>query len=966
VAVADSFTTAEDVALSPSAPGLLANDSDVDAGTALAILNPGTYAIGFGTVYANITVQSNGDYTLALDNAAVQSLGQGQSLRQAFFYTVSDGYVATPPALPSDRAFGTLDITIEGANDAPVTLADTAGVTEDVPLTASGNVLANDSDVDQGTTLAVGTPGTFAGAYGTLAISVDGSYTYTLDNGAAAVQALREGQTALERFDYAASDGFTSTPGSLTVTVTGANDAPLAAADSASLQEDFLVTASGNVLVNDRDPDAGTVLAAVLMGSSAGAYGTLSLGSDGSYTYLLSNASSAVQGLHAGQVVTDTFAYAATDGLASSTSALTITITGANDAPFTAPDTASVGEDGVLSASGNVLGNDSDADAGTTLAVSNAGTYAGTYGTLTLGADGGYGYALNNGANAVQSLRAGQVVSDVFAYTASDGIVGTPGSLTVSVTGANDAPLLATPIADQSANAGAPFSFTFAANTFTDIDQGDVLSYRASLADGSPLPSWLSFDGATRTFTGTPPGGGGDGCGCDCGGGATTADIRVTATDLASASASDVFKLSVSGGGDGGGGRLIVGTAGNDVLTGTACDDVIDGRQGGDTMSGGKGDDTYFVDQSCASGHGNEGVGNGEDPPPPGHDYNQNDGPGTSPGNPGSSPYNGSSQGGSDCSGPGCVADLVVEKANEGYDTVYASVDYTLPDNVEEVHLLGCDNLDATGNGLANVLEGNSGDNVLSGGAGADTYVYSLGGGKDVIDEKGAAGQTDTLKLQGMAASSVRLARSGNNLVVDFPGRDGRVTLKDWFSSSANRVERFQFDDGTVWDEAKIRSQVGKKVAPVYGDSSPVSYPDQRRADDCHGSSSGGDPHDDGCGSSRYDDTCRSDTDEAILRRLRQPVSFSFDEIMQALGDTGPTLSAAEIARRWAAARSYFCDDGDCHDSQADAFPSLKDLGLSLASQTGCGFGFEGSTGEQGSCGGMQSFQGLSEGFRRL
>ena len=55
-----------------------------------------------------------------------------------------------------------------------------------------------------------------------------------------------------------------------------------------------------------------------------------------------------------------------------------------------------------------MLANDSDADPGDTLRVSNPGTYTGSYGTLTLNTDGGYSYVLANGSAAVQSLRAGQ------------------------------------------------------------------------------------------------------------------------------------------------------------------------------------------------------------------------------------------------------------------------------------------------------------------------------------------------------------------------------------------------------------------------------------------------------------------------------------------------------------------------------------------------------------------------------
>src|SRR5204862_7343679 len=101
----------------------------------------------------------------------------------------------------------------------------------------------------------------------------------------------------------------------------------------------------------------------------------------------------------------------------------------------------SVSEDGTLTTSGNLLANDSDIDNGTALAVANAGTYVGTYGTLTLNADGSYSYSLNNGSSAVQSLRQGQSVSDVFAYLATDGLAQTSGSLSVGVAGVNDAPV---------------------------------------------------------------------------------------------------------------------------------------------------------------------------------------------------------------------------------------------------------------------------------------------------------------------------------------------------------------------------------------------------------------------------------------------------------------------------------------------------------------------------------------------
>ncbi len=94
---------------------------------------------------------------------------------------------------------------------------------------------------------------------------------------------------------------------------------------------------------------------------------------------------------------------------------------------------------------------------------------------------------------------------------------------------ANTAPIVANPIASQNATYGTVFSFTVPANTFSDADAGQTLSYNAS-----GLPAWLAFDSATRTFSGTPPALG-------------SANITITATDNGSPalSASTTFDLVV-------------------------------------------------------------------------------------------------------------------------------------------------------------------------------------------------------------------------------------------------------------------------------------------------------------------------------------------------------------------------------------------------------------------------------------
>ena len=76
--------------------------------------------------------------------------------------------------------------------------------------------------------------------------------------------------------------------------------------------------------------------------------------------------------------------------------------------------------------------------------------------------------------------------------------------LQVTVNNTNDGPVASVIIADQSTNEDAGFSFTVPPASFSDVDVGDSLTLSATLADGSPLPAWLSFDAATQTFSGTP------------------------------------------------------------------------------------------------------------------------------------------------------------------------------------------------------------------------------------------------------------------------------------------------------------------------------------------------------------------------------------------------------------------------------------------------------------------------------
>ena len=95
-------------------------------------------------------------------------------------------------------------------------------------------------------------------------------------------------------------------------------------------------------------------------------------------------------------------------------------------------------------------------------------------------------------------------------------------------------PTVATAIPDQSATAGTAFSYVFPANTFSDADTSDTLTYTATKADDTALPTWLSFAAGTRTFSGTPQA-------ADAG----TVAVKVTASDGNGGSVSDAFDITV-------------------------------------------------------------------------------------------------------------------------------------------------------------------------------------------------------------------------------------------------------------------------------------------------------------------------------------------------------------------------------------------------------------------------------------
>lgn len=213
------------------------------------------------------------------------------------------------------------------------------------------------------------------------------------------------------------------------------------------------------------------------------------------------------------------FQFQVSDGQAySSSSTMTIRVVAVNDPPtISGTPTTSVAEDS--SYSFKPVANDPDGGK-LTFDIANKPVWA-TFNAATGELS---GTPINENVG---------VYSDIV-ISVSDGIDTTElPAFTLTVTDTNDAPTLATPITDQVTKTGGTFNFVVPAGTFQDIDATDTLTLSAALEAGS-LPSWLQFDVATGTFSGTPTS-------RDVG----NLNLKVTATDKSGASISDVFVLTV-------------------------------------------------------------------------------------------------------------------------------------------------------------------------------------------------------------------------------------------------------------------------------------------------------------------------------------------------------------------------------------------------------------------------------------
>jgi VCBS repeat-containing protein len=266
--------------------------------------------------YGQFSINAAGVWTYTM-NTAHDEFVAGQTYTDSLTVTTADG---TPK---------TITVSINGTNDAAVITGTAAQtLTETNAAQSTGGALIA-TDVDSSSAFVAQSNVAGSNGYGKFSINAAGVWTYTMN---AAHDEFVAAQTYSDSLTVATADG---TPNTISVSINGTNDAPVAFDDVGEVAEDGVQVASGNVLANDTDADTGAVLTVPgLPGGSQlmqGTYGSLVLESDGGYTYTLDNA--AAQSLEAGSSYTEVFQYQAHDGYAlSNLGQIQITVSGAYDA----------------------------------------------------------------------------------------------------------------------------------------------------------------------------------------------------------------------------------------------------------------------------------------------------------------------------------------------------------------------------------------------------------------------------------------------------------------------------------------------------------------------------------------------------------------------------------------------------------------------------------------------------------
>lgn len=456
--------------------------------------------------YGSLSVK-NGVWTYTLDNTKAGELKFGDSFEESFEvkaeFIDQDGNAQEYEQTVTITVFGTDDkavIGVDTTEPADYSIVEAGGINNaiDNDNTASGKLTVADQDDGDAAAFQVEA---IAGKYGVLNIAADGTWTYTLDNDAEAVQKLTSGQQVADTLTVYSSDKTASK--SITVNITGANDIGSividdtvvgkgeviegngpknSVKDTVDHDEDATlengdpnpnptpeVSAFGKLKLN-ADPDGGAAaFKALTAAQMAGQYGSFALNVEtGEWTYTLDEAKAdalpateMVEDEEGNQIPVDVVrteklvVYSA-DSLASL--AIEVNIKGADDGPVSINsqliDTLAIEDtdkDGDVAASGTVSVVDPDGgDAMVVVMEQDTNASVAKYGTFAFDGDTGeWTYSLDNAL--ADSLKNGEIKTEKLVVVAKvDDEVYATKTILVSVKGANDkAEITVTPAAED-------------------------------------------------------------------------------------------------------------------------------------------------------------------------------------------------------------------------------------------------------------------------------------------------------------------------------------------------------------------------------------------------------------------------------------------------------------------------------------------------------------------------------------
>lgn len=484
--------------------------ASTSGGSAIPLSNAALLAAFTPSLAPDSTGHLIGDvhWTFALADASTNFLGGGETLTLVYHVAVTDPSGATAVQDVTVTILGTNHPVVITSGPESTTVSELAGTTgsaaiDTTPTVPAGTLAFTDADTGDAHTVAVtlaptSGPTVPAATQADLATALTTTLHDSTGTGSGSIDwnfaipdhdldYLAAGETLTVNYNVKVSDATTSATQTVSVVITGANDAVAITSgpQSASVAEQAGVTGSTSLDTTTPVPTGTLAFTDVDLSDthSVGIAINSAITSDGSLipdntmadlqTALLTTLhdstnsgsggidwSFAIQDkdvdfLGAGQTLTVVYDVTVSDGATSSTQQVTVTVTGAQDPltvnPLTAEAADTVAADtGSFVAFGNLISDagDGGGDSGITLSISavdgqaaNVGTFVtGTYGNLLVFSDGTYLYQAN--AN-LDPLQVGDHRTDQFNFTVADSLGRTQTTtLTLNVDGADDAPMI--------------------------------------------------------------------------------------------------------------------------------------------------------------------------------------------------------------------------------------------------------------------------------------------------------------------------------------------------------------------------------------------------------------------------------------------------------------------------------------------------------------------------------------------